>query len=165
MKKQFLFLLTLMLPLSSCSRYPNTIKTFNQEAYNQDVVKYRGYDSYQEIDEKIDDCKINTYLVRDEDKFIYTIQIEYKDTYLSSLKAIMIPSTYHDESVILPCLGYSDDLNLASEKNQKLGEYPGFNLSYKTSNKDLKFYFFISYSSQEREEHIYKISSFTELGE
>ena len=75
MKKQFLFLLTLMLPLSSCSRYPNTIKTFDQEAYNQDVVKYRGYDSYQEIDEKIDDCKINTYLVRDEDKFIYTIQI------------------------------------------------------------------------------------------
>ena len=138
MKKQFLLLFAIVLSLSSCSRFKNTI-------------------------DEMDKFKVNTYLVNDENKFIYTIQIVYKDFYLSNLKAIMIPSNYQNNNNILPCIGYSSRLNLAKEKNAEQGDYSGYNLSYKTTLKNEIFYLYISYTNEENKELVYQVDSFTQL--
>lgn len=164
MKKQFLLLFAIVLSLSSCSRYKNTIESFDLDSYNKDVVKYQNVDKFNTIDE-MDKFKVNTYLVNDENKFIYTIQIVYKDFYLSNLKAIMIPSNYqnNNNNNILPCIGYSSRLNLAKEKNAEQGDYSGYNLSYKTTLKNEIFYLYISYTNEENKELVYQVDSFTQL--
>ena len=106
---------------------------------------------------------LNSYYIRENDGFIYTIQIVYKNTEIKNIKAIMLPSDTKDyKGSILPCIGYTDSLTLSEKKDISKNQYSGFNLSYKTDKDDLSFDLFVR-NEEYSNYNIYVVSSFTLL--
>lgn len=156
MKKRIKFsLLTLIISLSSCSSFKNNINSFDMTKYNKDLSSSINMDISSPSD-----FQLNSYIIEDGNENIYIIQIKYTLVDYNNLYMIMIPSSY-DETSLLPCVGYSKSLSLKSEINQKKSYYTGFNLQYKTSIDNLTFKLFVS--SDDHEEKLYQVSTFTIL--
>lgn len=156
MKKRIKFsLLTLIILLSSCSSFKNNINSFDMTKYNKDLSSSINMDISSPSD-----FQLNSYIIEDGNENIYIIQIKYTLVDYNNLYMIMIPSSY-DENSLLPCVGYSKSLSLKSEINQKKSYYTGFNLQYKTSIDNLTFKLFVS--SDDHEEKLYQVSTFTIL--
>lgn len=156
MKKRIKFsLLTLIISLSSCSSFKNNINSFDMTKYNKDLSSSINMDISSPSD-----FQLNSYIIKDGNENIYIIQIKYTLVDYNNLYMIMIPSSY-DENSLLPCVGYSKSLSLKSEINQKKSYYTGFNLQYKTNIDNLTFKLFVS--SDDHEEKLYQVSTFTLL--
>ena len=158
--KKILFLFIILFSLVSCQNYQNTIDKFDYNLYNGDLTKLENpvlsntQDAY---------FTINSYIYSESDYYVYTVQIEYKEVKLSNIKVILLPLNI-ETSGLLPNIGYSQALNLTERIDAKKGNYPGYNLSYKTDIVDLDFYVFVSYANDTYIENVYSVNTFTRIG-
>lgn len=160
--KKLLFPLLICLSLCSCHSYKNEIVSFDMENYQSDIDLVLSTNERAKLPANF---TLNSYYIRENDGFIYTIQIVYKDIEIKNIKAIMLPNDMNDyKESILPCIGYTDSLTLSEKKDVSKNQYSGFNLSYKTDKDDLCFDFFVRDESIDKY-NIYVVSSFTLLEE
>lgn len=159
MKKLFLILLTLL--CISCNSNLS-IPKFDSRTYYNDLA------FAETMDISLSPVKfiLNAYVIEDNENFIYTIQFSYRNQFLSNVRAIMIPEASYESEIIYPCIGYIEKVNLSEEKNIEDSSYPGFNLSYKSSNSNFISDFYISYiDKNNRVEFKYSVTNFIKLGE
>lgn len=160
--KKLLFPLLVCLSLCSCHSYKNEITSFDMKNYHNDIDLVLSTSERAKSPSKF---TLNSYYVKDNDGFIYTIQIVYKDVEIKNIKAIMLPNDLEDyKESILPCIGYTDALTLSEKRDVSKNQYSGFNLSYKTDKDNLSFDFFVRDEAND-EYDIYAVSSFTLLEE
>ena len=158
--KKIILVFLMIFGLVGCHNYQNTIDKFDMEAYKNDIEKIRA-PFYSDINNA--PYKINAFIYQEDDKYVYTIQIEYDGTKINSLKAIMNPFTINEDRT-WPNIGYSSNLILTEITNTDNNEYKGFNLSYKTEKKDLSFNLFVSYNNGEYVDDVYWIDTFKKVG-
>ena len=161
MRKKYLLVLLSLFSLVSCSSFKNQILSFDTETYQKDLLKINDK-TYSNIDEAL--FKVNSFVYYDDNSYVYTIQIEYKNESLNSFKAILIPENFDHKST-LPTVGYTETLCLNKTKNSNEGKYPGFNLSYKTNVDDMKFDLFISFNIESYQDDFYLIDTYEKLGD
>lgn len=160
MKKILLLVITLF-SLVGCQNYQNTINKFNYDLYNKDLAKLED-PVFSDINDAY--FNMNSYLYCENDYYIYTVQIKYDKIQLNNLKVIFVPLVEGITS-LLPNVGYSEKLHLTEEKNTSDGEYPGYNLSYKSDVENLDFYVFVSYRNDTYIDDVYYVNTFTRIGD
>ena len=158
--KKIILVLLMIFGLVGCNNYQNTIDKFDMDAYINDTYKLSNVD-LSIINEA--PYKINSYIYQEENKYVYTIQIEYDGTRLNSLKVILSPITDNVDDTC-PNVGYSSTLNLAEINNKENHDYKGYNLSYRTEMNNLDFYLFVSFENDEYVDDVYLINTFKKVG-
>lgn len=156
MMKKILPLLIMITSLCSCNSFKNQISSFDTESYKNDLALF----DTNLVSTKPKKFNINAYYFVQDNYYIYTLQVVFNGHDIDNLKLIMLPSGFDLNSQnILPCIGYSEKVNLRKNKDLKKNYYPGFNLSYKTDSKDLDFYLF----ANDGEENYYHVTEFRKM--
>lgn len=159
-KKSIIFTLLCLMTISSCTSYKTTIDSFDNVEYQNDLNHAISLSILEFDDDK--SFNIQSFVTNTQTGNIYTLQISYKNVTLESFKAIMFPHvTTIDTSKTYPSIGYTGDFKLTEHKNVNDNSYPGYNLSYKSSEVN-EFNLFISYAD---EEYVFLFDNFVNLGD
>lgn len=161
-KSKLLISLLSSVVLVSCNNGSSIV--IDQEAFNDDV-NYVLNTSFRSLSSALN---YNAYYYESNGGYVFTLQMEYKASTLTNIRAIMIPKSYviNIQDKVLPSIGYDKTLILGPSKDVTTYTYPGYNLSFKTTSKDETFDLYLSYNVEgktDKEVFVSEFNDFTKI--